>query len=158
LHSIGYVHNDLKLENVLVGYSDPNTVYLIDFGLCQSYIIEETGLHTEKKYLGVFSGNMQFASVNSSKGYNKSRRDDLESVLYLLYYFLNDNKLPWSSIGMFNHMSLSEKLAQRLKDQYTQQLYEGCTGKLIVVCGIYLSMCRATVEAVQLCLFTQLSG
>jgi serine/threonine protein kinase len=98
---LGYVHNDLKLENVLVGHSDSNTIYLIDFGLCQRYLIEGTKEHIEKKYLGVFSGNMQFASINSCKGYTKSRRDDIESTLYVLFYFLNQNKLPWSSIGLF---------------------------------------------------------
>jgi len=33
LHSLGHVHNDLKLENVLIGHKDPDVIYLIDFGL-----------------------------------------------------------------------------------------------------------------------------
>lgn len=33
LHSLGYVHNDIKLENILIGYKDPGKIYLIDFGL-----------------------------------------------------------------------------------------------------------------------------
>jgi len=30
---MGYVHNDIKLENILVGHQDSDRVYLIDFGL-----------------------------------------------------------------------------------------------------------------------------
>ncbi len=42
LHSEGYVHNDIKLENILIGYKDPAKIYLIDFGLSQPYLSEET--------------------------------------------------------------------------------------------------------------------
>ena len=38
LHSLGFVHNDLKLENVLIGNNDPSLIYLIDFGLSCPYI------------------------------------------------------------------------------------------------------------------------
>lgn len=30
---MGYVHNDIKLENILIGYKDPEIIYLIDFGI-----------------------------------------------------------------------------------------------------------------------------
>jgi serine/threonine protein kinase len=32
---LGWVHNDIKLENILIGYKDPSRIYLIDFGLSQ---------------------------------------------------------------------------------------------------------------------------
>lgn len=41
LHSIGYVHNDIKLENIIIGTKDPNVIYLIDFGLSQPYLIKK---------------------------------------------------------------------------------------------------------------------
>ena len=41
MHSIGYVHNDLKLENILVGNKDPSIIYLIDFGLSTPYNNED---------------------------------------------------------------------------------------------------------------------
>jgi serine/threonine protein kinase len=37
MHELGYVHNDLKLDNFLVGLNDPKTVYLIDFGISSNY-------------------------------------------------------------------------------------------------------------------------
>jgi serine/threonine protein kinase len=46
LHSLGWVHNDIKLENILIGYKDPSVIYLIDFGLSQPFIEEKpSNLH-----------------------------------------------------------------------------------------------------------------
>ena len=46
-----------------------------------------------------FTGNFMFASLNSCRGFNKSRRDDIESAFYILIYLINGNKLPWSNIS-----------------------------------------------------------
>ena len=50
LHKMGFTHNDLKLDNILVGYKDPQMIYLIDFGLCSRYCNPD-GTHTKKKYI-----------------------------------------------------------------------------------------------------------
>ena len=73
---MGYVHNDLKLDNILVGHKDPSKVYLIDFGLACRYL-DEDNQHIDKKYIERFSGNFLYASLNSCRGNNKSRRDDI---------------------------------------------------------------------------------
>jgi casein kinase 1 len=76
MHELGYVHNDIKLDNILVGFKDPSLLYLIDFGLSTRFINED-GSHTEKENLASFCGNFIFASLNSCRGNNKSRRDDI---------------------------------------------------------------------------------
>lgn len=76
LHKLGYIHNDLKLENILVGHKDPDMVYLIDFGLSPSYLtVNENDQieHSKHTYLAEFTGNFMFASRNSCKGFSKSR-------------------------------------------------------------------------------------
>lgn len=70
------MHNDLKLENILIGNKDPSNIYLIDFGLTCSFL-EKDGSHSTKKFLNKFSGNFMFASLNSCRGNTKSRRDDI---------------------------------------------------------------------------------
>jgi vaccinia related kinase len=73
---MGFIHNDIKLDNILVGFKDPNVIYLIDFGLASKYK-DENNCHIEKKFIKKFSGNFLFASLNSCKGNSKSRRDDI---------------------------------------------------------------------------------
>lgn len=76
MHEIGYLHNDLKLENILVGDKDPENIYLIDFGLSVKYR-QANGSHVSKNFINKFSGNFMFASLNSCRGNTKSRRDDV---------------------------------------------------------------------------------
>jgi vaccinia related kinase len=97
LHQLGYTHNDLKLENFLVGYKDPNVIYLIDFGLSEE-IFKEDGGHVDKKFTNRFSGNLMFSSHGSTRCITKSRRDDVQSILLIMSFLLNDNSLPWSDL------------------------------------------------------------
>ena len=41
---MGFVHNDVKPENMCVGHHDSNTIYLIDFGLAAKYVDENNKL------------------------------------------------------------------------------------------------------------------
>ena len=126
LHSLGFVHNDLKLENILIGNKDPSIIYLIDFGLTCKFL-EEDGSHTSKKFINKFSGNFMFASLNSYRGNTKSRRDDIQSALNIMIYLLNDNSLPWDS---FHKKFKKEKyefkdyLMERLQIKYSQEVYK----------------------------------
>ena len=61
LHELGYLHNDLKLENIVVGGQDPTKIILIDFGLSIKYK-DKKGRHRKFKQFDSFSGNFMFAS------------------------------------------------------------------------------------------------
>ncbi len=44
LHSKGYLHRDLKPDNIMIGTGKKaSTVYLIDFGLVKRYKCPQTG-------------------------------------------------------------------------------------------------------------------
>ena len=121
LHQCGYVHNDLKLENILIGNHDPETIYLIDFGLSKSYI-DKKGNHKEKKFTSKFSGNFMFASLNSCRGNNKSRRDDIQSLMYIMVYLLKD-KLPWSKFNTkYEGQPFETLLKKKQKLKHSQSL------------------------------------
>jgi hypothetical protein len=55
--------------------------------------------HLAKQNLAYFSGNFMFASLNSCRGNNKSRRDDIDSIFYLIIYLYNQNFLPWKDFN-----------------------------------------------------------
>ena len=115
MHEKGILHRDLKPNNLTWGnynssYNisnkncdnnsklDINTIYLIDFGLsCSYYEHELSTRHYKLKDNLNFVGTLRYASLNSHKGIRQGRRDDLESMLYILIYFLK-GKLPWQDI------------------------------------------------------------
>ena len=94
IHSKNIIHRDLKPDCFLVGKKDESKIYIIDFGFAVNYIEPKLGLHYPLKQ-DKFVGNYKFSSNNSMLlGYNKSRRDDIEAIAYMLIYFLKGS-LPW---------------------------------------------------------------
>jgi len=71
-----------------------NQVYLIDFGLARRYRDPKTRLHISCKEKHNLRGTAPYASINNHLGVEQSRRDDLESIAYVLIYFLRGS-LPW---------------------------------------------------------------
>ena len=121
MHEKGILHRDLKPNNLTWGnfnssYNDItninstnsinniynkldiDTIFLIDFGLSCSFLEGgNTSKHYKIKNNLSFVGTLRYASLNSHKGIRQSRRDDLESMIYILIYFLK-GKLPWQDI------------------------------------------------------------
>ena len=95
LHSRGVIHRDIKPDNFALGIgSRGNEVNIIDFGLAWRFCNSEGHIpHWVGKKL---VGTVQFASVNNHKGHEQSRRDDLESLAYVVCYFFLGN-LPWQN-------------------------------------------------------------
>ena len=97
VHGCNHVHRDIKPENFLIGIGkNRHYIYSIDFGLAKRFKNNKrmhAMMATGKKLVGT----ARYASINSHKGIELSRRDDLESIGYLLVYFLKGT-LPWMGL------------------------------------------------------------
>ena len=134
MHDKGIIHRDLKPNNLTWGnynssyknifsYNnntlnaydklDINTIYLIDFGLSCSFWDNSYTQRHYKYASGLnFVGTLRYASLNSHNGIKQSRRDDLESMIYILIYFLK-GKLPWQDIKAKNKEERYKNIQQK---------------------------------------------
>lgn len=117
----------------MVGHDDPGKIHLIDFGL-STPIYEPDGTHVERTNINRFCGNYVFGSLGTCRGFNKSRKDDIEQAFYLLIYLLNDKNLPWKGFEQkfkkYGNKALVKALQERQKKKYTLQLFKMIPNRL----------------------------
>ena len=124
IHSRHIIHRDIKPENFLIGKGKKNSlIYLCDFGLAKRFRDKRTGMHIPYKDGKKFTGTLTYASIYTHMGIEQSRRDDLESLAYILIYFCKGT-LPWKSLKAKNR---SEKQAKILSKKINTKNEELCS-------------------------------
>lgn len=95
LHNLGYIHRDIKPSNFAVGKEPKlsHIVYMLDFGLCRTYVNRDGTLKKPRDNVG-FRGTVRYASMTAHEKKDLSRRDDLLSLFYTFVELLT-GQLPW---------------------------------------------------------------
>lgn len=151
IHDKGFLHRDIKPDNFLFGSERyPHVLYIIDFGLAKKYCkyvdTEETSPHNIEHIPCEtgrnITGTERYVSVNVHEGLTPSRRDDMESIGYVMIYLLN-GYLPWSIKETSNSENGSEKKELldvcNMKKRVSHWILEN---NLPTECITYIEYCR----------------
>ena len=122
IHDRHIIHRDIKPDNFVMGINKDNAnLFLLDFGLAKKYRSSKTleqYPYIKKKKL---TGTARYASIHALEEMEQSRRDDLESVGYVLMYFLRGN-LPWQGLKIKSKEDRYKKILDKKKQTTSEQL------------------------------------
>ena len=122
IHSKNILHRDIKTKNFIIGRKDTDIIYLIDFGFSKKYRSSRTGKHLKFSYINTLIGSVFFSSRYAIRGYELSRRDDLESFGYMILYLAKGGNLPWlkyynKNINKFDKIDEIAKQKMEITDE-----------------------------------------
>lgn len=133
-----FIHRDIKPDNFLMGIGRHcNKVYLIDFGLAKKYRENHTKQHIPYREDKNLTGTARYASINAHLGIEQARRDDMESLGYVLMYF-NRSSLPWQGLRAATKKQKYEKISEKKMGTPIEGLCKGFPAEF----AMYLNYCR----------------
>ena len=137
-HNKNFIHRDIKPDNFLMGIGRHcNKVFIIDFGLAKKYRDSRTRTHILYREDKNLTGTARYASINAHLGIEQSRRDDMESLGYVLMYF-NRGNLPWQGLKANTKKQKYEKISERKMATPVEFLCKGFPAEF----AMYLNYCR----------------
>ncbi|OZC08008.1 hypothetical protein X798_05004 [Onchocerca flexuosa] len=137
LHSIYFIHRDVKPANFAIGLKNINVLYILDFGLSRqfaTYDVTTKALKLRKpRARASFRGTVAYCSVNVHKHLEQGRHDDLWSMMYMLIEFIA-SRLPWKGLDRKETAVIKQTISNR-------RLLQGCPKQFGVILE-YISLLR----------------
>ncbi|CAG9859179.1 unnamed protein product [Phyllotreta striolata] len=138
VHCKSFIHRDIKPDNFLMGIGRHcNKLFLIDFGLAKKFRDARTRAHIIYREDKNLTGTARYASINAHLGIEQSRRDDMESLGYVLMYF-NRGCLPWQGLKAATKKQKYEKISEKKMSTPVEVLCKGFPAEF----SMYLNYCR----------------
>ncbi|EPQ11746.1 Casein kinase I isoform alpha [Myotis brandtii] len=138
VHTKNFIHRDIKPDNFVMGVGRHcNKLFLVDFGLAKKYRDNRTRQHIPYREDKNLTGTVRYASVNAHLGIEQSRRDDLESLGYVLMYF-NRSSLPWQGLTAATKKQKYEKICEKKMATAVEALCNDFPAEFTM----YLNYCR----------------
>ncbi|KAL9983527.1 hypothetical protein ACROYT_G005713 [Oculina patagonica] len=137
-HNKNFIHRDIKPDNFLMGISkNCNKLYIIDFGLAKKFRDSRTKMHITYREDKNLTGTARYASINAHLGIEQSRRDDMESLGYVLMYFIRSS-LPWQGLKAATKKQKYERISEKKMSTPVEVLCKGYPAEF----AMYLNYCR----------------
>ncbi|GLV34247.1 Casein kinase Ialpha [Carabus blaptoides fortunei] len=138
VHNKLFIHRDIKPDNFLMGRGRfCNKLYLIDFGLAKRYRDRRTRQHIFYRKDKNLTGTARYASMNAHLGIEQARRDDMESIGYVLMYF-NRGSLPWQGLKAATKKQKYERISEKKMSSPIEVLCKAFPTEF----SMYLNYCR----------------
>ena len=164
IHAKSFIHRDIKPDNFLMGIGKRgNQVNVIDFGLAKKYRDPKTHFHIPYRENKNLTGTARYASINTHLGVGtfpppppsaraasfffradrpsspeQSRRDDMESLGYVMLYFCRGS-LPWQGLKAATKKQKYDRIMEKKMTTPTEVLCRGFPNEF----AVYLNYTRS---------------